>query len=241
MNADGNTAPLTPGHPEVDDPNWLAPTYFGIYLVYLFFTLESDIVHWVTMIFIPVGIVALYAGRGSRLRRTLGSLGLRRGGLGRGMPLAVGLSVAVCLFQISFSNYSAEIVALLTSSRAFVALPITFLFLLLVTAATEEFFFRGYLQTRLERLTGSRWRGLVVASILFGIYHLPYAYLNPRWPSAGDLGAAFYSAMSQGVAGGLILGGLFLYSRKNLLAPMLLHASINLLPAAATIQINFGG
>ena len=110
-------------------------------------------------------------------------------------------------------------------------------FLLFTTALTEEVFFRGYLQTRLERLTGSRFAGLLLASVLFGVYHLPYAYLNPMWPSSGDWGAAFSAALGQGIPGGLILGGLFIYARGNLVAPILVHAAVDLLPASTMIKI----
>jgi membrane protease YdiL (CAAX protease family) len=229
----------SPIDPPVADPPWLALVYFFIYLAYLFATLETEFVHWVTMIFIPVGLVAFYAGAGGRLRRTLASFGLRWGTLRNGLGLTLGLGVAVSLFQIGYSWRSDDIIALLASTRALVALPLTFLFLVLFTGATEEMFFRGYLQTRLERLTGSKWWGLLLASLLFGLYHLPYAYLNPRWPSSGDWGAALVASFGQGVPGGLILGGLFLYSKRNLMAPLVLHACINLLPGAAMLK--FGG
>jgi membrane protease YdiL (CAAX protease family) len=224
---------------EPADPAWLAIVYFAIYLVYLFATLESEFMHWVTMIVIPVALVAVYAGPGRRLRRTLASLGLRWGALRHGLGWAIGLSIAVSFFQIGMSRMGDDIVALLTSNRALIALPFTMLFLLLTTALTEEMLFRGYLQTRLERLTGSKWWGLILASVLFGLYHLPYAYLNPRWPSAGDWGDAFAASLGQGIPGGLILGGLFLRGRKNLLGPIILHACVDLLPAATMLK--FGG
>jgi membrane protease YdiL (CAAX protease family) len=157
--------------------------------------------------------------------------------MGRGLFLALGLCVAVGLFQIVASRQGDEIVALLTSSRALVVLPLVMAFLLFTTALTEEVFFRGYLQTRLERLTGSRFAGLLLASVLFGVYHLPYAYLNPMWPSSGDWGAAFSAALGQGIPGGLILGGLFIYARGNLVAPILVHAAVDLLPASTMSKI----
>lgn len=223
---------------DVADPAWLAVVYFFIYLVYLFATLERDVMHWVTMVFIPVATVATLAGPGRRIPRTLASFGLKWGSLRNGLGLTIGLGIAVCFFQVAASSMGDEIVAVLTSSQAFIALPFAFLFLFFVTAATEETLFRGYLQTRLERLTGSKWWGLLIASVLFGLYHLPYAYLNPNWPSAGDWSAALVASLGQGIAGGLILGGLFLYSKKNLMAPLILHACVDLLPAATMLKFN---
>lgn len=223
------------------EPGWLAPAYFALYMPYLFATLENETLHWVTLVLIPVALVAYYAGPGGRLRRTLASLGLRWGSLRSGLGLTLGLCVAVCLFQVAFSRMGDEIVAVLSSPRALLILPLTLAFLLAFTATTEEVFFRGFLQTRLERATGSRWWGLVLASLLFGLYHLPYAYLNPRWPSSGDWGDALVASFGQGVPGGLILGGLFLYSKRNLAAPLLFHACVDLLPAATMLRVNFGG
>lgn len=225
-----------------NDPAWLAPAYFTLYLASLFVTLEGELAHWLTMVAIPVALVwGFSGGEARRAGPVLASLGLRRGRLGRAVGLALGLGLAVCLFQVAFSGRREAIVELLTSPRALVAVPVTLLFLLLTVAVTEEVFFRGYLQTRLQRLTGSRVAGLGLASLLFGVYHLPYAYLNPAWPSAGDWGAAWSAALGQGIPGGLVLGGLFLYGRGNLLAPLLLHAFVDLLPAATMLQIRVGG
>jgi membrane protease YdiL (CAAX protease family) len=87
----------------------------------------------------------------------------------------------------------------------------------------------------------SRVAALVVTPILFGIYHVPYAYLNPNWPSAGDWGAAWLAALGQGIPGGLILGGMYLWSRQNLFASVVLHSLINAIPVMAMIRFSVGG
>jgi hypothetical protein len=68
---------------------------------------------------------------------------------------------------------------------------------------------------------------------------VPYAYLNPNWPTYGNLGAAFGSAMAQGGSGGLVLGTLYALSRGNLVGCVLLHSSINAIWFMAMIK--FGG
>jgi membrane protease YdiL (CAAX protease family) len=47
-------------------------------------------------------------------------------------------------------------------------------------AVAEEFFFRGLLQQTLVRVLNSKWVGLVVASILFGLVHLGFREF-PNW------------------------------------------------------------
>jgi membrane protease YdiL (CAAX protease family) len=68
-----------------------------------------------------------------------------------------------------------------------------------------------------------------MVTALFTLYHLPYAYL--RWPSAGDLPAAFGAAAASGVVAGLPIAVVFWHSRGNLAAAIVLHACIDLQPA----------
>ena len=226
----------------VRDPAWAAPLYFLVYWVWLFLTLEGELGHWATMVLIPLLLVGAFQSGSirQRLGATLRSMGLRPDRATRGLALTAGLGLAVCIFQVGFSRNGDEMVALLRSARALVAVPMALLFLLVFTAVTEETLFRGYLQTRLERLTGSRVWGLLSASVLFGVYHVPYAYLNPNWPSAGNWSEAWMSALGQGIPGGLILGGLFLYTGKNLYMPILFHACVDVLPAALMLKVSLG-
>src|SRR5262249_1750681 len=50
--------------------------------------------------------------------------------------------------------------------------PAQFLGIFLFTAIPEELLFRGLIQNWLERVTGSRLVGLVIAAIVFGASHL---------------------------------------------------------------------
>jgi membrane protease YdiL (CAAX protease family) len=56
----------------------------------------------------------------------------------------------------------------------------TFCGILWVVALSEEFFFRGVLQQALSRLTNSNLAGLALASIAFGLVHLPFRHF-PNW------------------------------------------------------------
>ena len=111
--------------------------------------------------------------------------------------------------------------------------------LLATVAFTEEFFFRGFIQTRLRVLTGSSWSAIAIATILFSLYHLPYAMLNPRWPSAGSWSLALGAAFANGLPGGLVLGVLYARSGGNLIPCVVLHSMINAAPAMTVIR--FGG
>jgi len=220
---------------------WLAPAYFAAYLAYLFVRPENEKLHWVSLVAVPFVLTVLTtpADEGRRVRRALSALGLRWGRLRAGLAWAVPLGLALGAMQLLLSSKADSIRVYLESGRILWLLPLVFLLMLLTAGFTEELFFRGFLQARLERLTGSTALGLVLASLCFGLYHLPYAYLNPNWPSAGHWGAAWGAAMGQGVPGGLILGGVYVASRRNVLACAVVHALINTLPALT--MVHFGG
>ena len=64
----------------------------------------------------------------------------------------------------------------------FVALG-TLLGFYLFVAFGEDFFFRGVLQPLLSKELGSRWLGLLIASLCFGAVHLPFRGF-PNWRQA---------------------------------------------------------
>ncbi|MGD2070132.1 MAG: CPBP family intramembrane metalloprotease [Gemmatimonadota bacterium] len=218
----------------------LAPAYFAAYLGWLFLHPESELLHWLTLVLLPILLVRwAHRSPGGRLGTALASLGLRRGAWARGLPVAVVLGALIGVYQALGSRSSDVALEAFRTGRVVWLLPLGFVLMLLLAGFTEELFFRGFLQTRLEALLRSRIAGLLAASLCFGVYHLPYAYFNPMWPSAGDWGAAWAAALGQGIPGGLLLGGLYLYSGRNLLAPVVLHSLIGAFPAMGVLR--FGG
>jgi len=219
---------------------WLALAYFALYWAYLFWHQENELWHWVTLVVIPLLLtLALRAQRPFPVTRTLASFGLLRGNLTRGLWVTLALGVVIGFTQTFLSRSGPAVVEAFTSGRALYLVPLIFALLLVLTGFTEEFFFRGFLQTRLERLFRSRGAGLAGATLLFGLYHVPYAYFNPAWPSAGSWRAAFSTGLVEGALGGLVLGGLFLYTRRNLVMCIVLHALVDTFPGMAMIK--FGG
>lgn len=228
--------------PWVPNPreSWVAVAYFPLYLAYLFWQLEGEFGHWGTMVLLPLLLVlVLNRGREAPISSALAGFGLRWGNLRRGLGVTVVLGVGLGVFQLFLSRSGPAVLEAFRTGTALYLLPLAFVLMLGMAGFTEEFFFRGFLQTRLEALAGSKWVGLILTSLLFGVYHLPYAYMNPNWPSSGDWGAAWISALGQGIPGGLILGGLYLFSGRNLAACIILHALVDTFPAMGLIK--FGG
>jgi membrane protease YdiL (CAAX protease family) len=74
----------------------------------------------------------------------------------------------------------------------------TFLGMLWVVALSEEFFFRGILQPMLSRWLSSRWMGLILTSVLFGMVHLPFrSFPNWRFALVAGLAGFFYGRAFQ--------------------------------------------
>lgn len=213
--------------------------YFAVYLAYLFLHQESEFLHWLTLVLLPLAL--LYGLQRRRqpeatLASTLATVGLKGNNLSSGMFWALLLGAGFCAFQLWASRQGQEIRAILFSPKVLYLFPLALLLMLLTAGFTEEFFFRGVLQTRLSLLFRSNLLAIVTAALLFGLYHVPYAYLNPRWPSHGNWEAAFSAAFGQAVPTGLVLGILYVRSRSNLLACILLHSLINAFPAMLLVN-----
>jgi membrane protease YdiL (CAAX protease family) len=219
--------------------SWAALAYVPLYFAALFASLESELTHWVTLVALPFLIALGFGGIRRRPSEVLATFGLRRTGWWRGVGWALLLGAGITVLQVVLSGSRDEILSLVESGRAFWLYPLALVLMLALAGFTEEFFFRGFLQTRLETLTGSAWGAVGLASLLFALYHLPYAYLNPMWPSAGDWGRAWIAAFANGLTGGLVLGTLFKLSGRNLVPCILLHAMVNAAPAMTLLR--FGG
>jgi len=93
---------------------------------------------------------------------------------------------------------------------------------LLQNGFSEEFLWRGALQTRLEGLMGAEW-AMVIQALLFGLWHTG-ANLGSF---GGDyLAAAAFGIVSQGMFG--LAFGLVFRRTGNLLAPTLWHVASHL-------------
>lgn len=90
----------------------------------------------------------------------------------------------------------------------------------LVNAVIEEVFYRRWLQTRLEAVTGP-WAAIVVTSVLFGAWHAALG--------TGGLVVDLAGALLHQGAIGVFLG--FLWSRYRLMWPILVaHGALNAVP-----------
>ncbi|MDH4033450.1 MAG: CPBP family intramembrane metalloprotease, partial [candidate division Zixibacteria bacterium] len=169
------------------------------------------------------------------------SVGFNRRHLKRGILWGMACGIPLAVVQTQLSRKGDEIWEVIMSGDVFIRLPMAFVLMLITAGFTEEFFFRGVLQTTLVRRIGNRWLAIGISAVLFGFYHLPYAYLNENWSTHGD----FWGAMQEGVlmasVMGIILG--IIYDRsKNLIAPIVCHSLFNAVFAMTmwNLSLKFG-
>jgi membrane protease YdiL (CAAX protease family) len=218
--------------------------YFLIYLAYLSIHQEGEVAHWATLVAIPLlGVWRLSPRWGSpaSLRKTARRLGLHWPAQGHGLVLALVLGTLVQGFQLMNGPQRRALWGVLGSSAAIWVVPASLLLVLLTAAFTEEFFFRGVLQRAISGRFGSAALGIAVTSVAFSLYHMPYAYWNPFWPSAGDPLHALQLAFVNGLLGGVVLGAVFVRSRGSILPGVLLHGFINWIPAVRAVGEAVGG
>ncbi len=204
--------------------------YFCFYTIYLwlFIDFETEWTHWLTLVAIPAGIIyiILKGTAAERIKRLVELIGLEPKHLLRGVIAGLAGGIVLGSAQLLLSRDRAIILESIADGRFFLALPFA-LGLMLVTAGfTEEFFFRGLLQSSLERRLQSRLWATIFTALAFGIYHFPYAYLKTSWPSHGNLGAAISEGILPTAVFGLMFGFVFARTR-SLSAPIIMHALSN--------------
>lgn len=215
--------------------------YYLGYLAYLmiFIDFENEITHWLTLVLLPFSLLFLIQKQtmlNHSLEQTISSIGLTKKQWKKGLIWAFLLGLSFLPLQLFFSRERESILALLCSGRFFLHFPLVFALMLLTAGFTEEFFFRGVMQTRLTRISHSNLWGILLTSLLFAIYHLPYAYFLEQWPSYGNFQEALVAVLVEGGPVGIILGTLYARS-KNLLAPILLHSTFNAIVGVVFLNV----
>lgn len=223
---------------------WASVAYFAAYLAFAFISPGSEWRHYATLVAIPLALVwLLRAGRPETRRcpSVLASFGIRRDNLSTGVAVAAAVGLVIGLFQLTQARSGPQLWDIIRTGRALYLFPLAAAFGMLTAGFTEEFFFRGFLQTRIEASVGSAWLAVLLATVAFGLYHVPFAYLNPNWPSAGDFPAALRLGMTEGTLGGIILGGGYVLWKQNLLACVVLHGMIDAVPIMTMIKFSGPG
>ena len=110
------------------------------------------------------------------------------------------------------------VLSFVTSLHQLLFLPVVFGRNMLENGFSEEFLFRGALQTRLRWLLSPSW-AVVASSLVFGLWHIGAVTQNA---GGNYLVGAAYSIVSQATIG--LFFGLIFWRTRNLLACSVIHA-----------------
>jgi membrane protease YdiL (CAAX protease family) len=199
--------------------------------------LVNQLSNWLFLVVAPVAL--LIAVRGGGFRSTVLSVGLSRAGAWQGLRVAGIVSLAATPVLYLVGEQQRLGIEMLIDQR-FGAMPkfvVAFLYALFTAAFVEEVFFRGIVQSRLSALFGSRERGLLVASLLFGLLHLPLYNYSEFEPTHGDFLWSLSAVIAEQAVFGVLLGVLWMRTR-NLTAPVLVHAFVLALALMTTVRID---
>ena len=200
---------------------------FYLILSYISCAFQIDIINelsnWLFLVLFPLLIIAAF--RKEKVIQTLREAGLKR--FDRKTVLRILLICAVyqgVIFLIfglggSYSN-------ILDILQMLIRLPVFFCLMILTAAFTEEFFFRGILQRTMMNSLKRPYLAILLTSILFALYHFPFAYY--LWDdTAGNILDSLKMVMMEHVLAGCALGLIYYRSNKNLWSSIILHAFIN--------------
>lgn len=214
-------------------------SYFSMYILYSFLIPEADYLHWITLVILPFGMLYFIQRKSlisPSFKLSLAFFGLRKNNLSNGILTSFLLGFLISAIQLITAGDLIIFWQLIDSGEILYLLPLTFFLIVITVGFTEEFFFRGVLQTRISRLLNSNLLGIIVTSIMFGIYSVPYYYL-----AAVNSNFMFWNQSLILVFGwsfliGIILGYVYLKSNYNLLSCVILHSTIQIIPMIIVIK-----
>jgi membrane protease YdiL (CAAX protease family) len=226
---------------------WLVLIWYGLVTLLAAISLANGVelvngfTNWFFLVLAPLGILALTRGPGKSLRDILLTIGLTRAGLKNALRLAlliIPLSIPL-LYVIGEQQRASIQMFFQNPLNALSSFLISFVFAVFTASFVEEFFFRGILQSRFAAYLGSEWRGLLIASFLFGLIHLPMYYYSPFEPTHGNLIWSISSIVTEQMVAGILLGIVWMRTH-TLIAPVLLHGFINAMAMMAVLKIGVG-
>lgn len=201
--------------------------------------LAGEFSKWIWFVIIPVILLWIVRGRKLDALTTLRSFGLHRHGLRRAVLLSL-LAYAVMipwiLLFIPTSQFQMLQEIFQKPLKAVIIILLSLVLSFITAASTEELFFRGMLQPRLAKVSGSEVRGCLLAAFLFGLYHLPYAYFLTSWPTHGNIVWALSAVLTEQMLAGVLLGILWIRTH-TIIAPILFHTLVNTLGIMSMLKM----
>lgn len=200
--------------------------YFALAMISNQFQISvvNEATNWLLLVLLPLLITARI--RKEKIIVTLREIGVRLPEQKTGWKILLVCLIYTGIIFFVFSLSEETSMADLNILKILRNFPV-FLLLMMVTAGfTEEFFFRGILQRCLTNTLKQPYLAIFITSILFGLYHFPFAYY--LWDDvSGNVIDVFQIIMTEQAVAGFAFGLLYEKSNKNLWCSVLLHSLSN--------------
>lgn len=203
--------------------------YFALAMISNAFHINiiNEVTNWLFFVLLPLLILArLKKGKFKEaFQETLREIGLKRIDKETGFRtlLVCMLYMGILVFVFSLSDEKPVITDI---PKMLVRLPIFMCLMLLTAGFTEEFFFRGIVQRCVANSLKQPYIAIVFTSILFGLYHFPFAYY--LWEqTAGSVVNSLKAILVEQAVTGCALGLMYYKSSNNLWSSAVLHAFVN--------------
>ena len=200
--------------------------YFVLAMISIQFELQlvNEISNWLLFVLFPLLVTARL--RKETFRETLHEIGLKRFDKITGLK-----TLLVCLIYIGIiftvcCMGDEVVISIVNIPKILAFLPLFWILMILTAGFTEEFFFRGILQRCLMNTLKRPCTAILITSILFGLYHFPFAFY--LWEGvSGNVINSLKMIMTEHVAAGVAFGLLYDKSNQNLWSSILLHSLSN--------------
>lgn len=180
----------------------------------------------IVFVMLPIAVLRLF------WNSSWTNLGFSPGDVHGQLLAVVALTIFFGGFNLFVGSAAAPIRARQFSGRQLTfGFLITFIWNIFEVGLVEEFFFRGFIQTRMINFFGSPLSGICLASLLFGLAHAPGIYLRggdkqgPLGEHPSLLNSLLYAIIVLSPAGWFT--GLLFWRTQSLLAPILIHAAMD--------------
>ena len=151
----------------------------------------------------------------AKVKKDWALIGFTKKSIGKAFIWGIGSGALIFLYLLFDGFKSMPVITDMLGLKLAANIPVW----IIIVVPFQEFFFRGWLQTKLQKSL-SKWPGFVIASVVFALWH----FLPPfEGTATSNLPVYSVAGFFTVLALGLIWGFVYLVSNNNIIAPWISH------------------
>ncbi len=151
----------------------------------------------------------------AKIKKDWTSIGFTKKSIGKAFLWGTGSGLLIFLYLLFDGFRNLPVFTDMLALKMAVNIPAW----IIIVAPFQEFFFRGWLQTKLQ-ISISRWPGFIIASAVFTVWH----YLPPfEGTATSNISIYSVTGFFTVLALGFVWGFVYLISNNNIIAPWISH------------------